>query len=76
MDTGIIDGIKTFTPGTFLVLHWEGRIYLVNSGGHSNKILELSSEGANTADFEYIPRMKLLLIPSFRANRIIAYSVQ
>jgi sugar lactone lactonase YvrE len=76
LDTGIIDGIKLYKPNHYIVTLWEGRIYLILSNGTITELLDLRSHNIKTADIEYIPEQKLLIIPTFDHNRVIAYRLE
>ncbi len=75
LDTGIIDGIKIYDRHRYLVSHWEGSLYLVTAKGGVEEILNTRGEKINIADFEFIPDRKLIVIPTFRDNRVIAYRI-
>jgi sugar lactone lactonase YvrE len=72
----VLDGIKVDTDGSYLVSHWEGQVYRVNAAGEPVEILDLLPSGLNAADFEYIPDQRLLIIPTFLGNRVVAYRLQ
>jgi hypothetical protein len=56
-------------------------VYLVYKTGHVKQILDLremspvSGPRVNSADLEYIPEKKLLIIPTFYDQRILAYEL-
>ncbi len=70
---GVIDGIKSFGNGRLFVSHWEGQVYLVEPDGTITRVLDLQEVGLNTADFEYVPEQRLLIIPTFLGNKLVAY---
>jgi sugar lactone lactonase YvrE len=76
MDTGIIDGIKNYKNEYYIVTLWEGRIYLINSGGIVKELLDVRSSNIRTADIEFIPELNLIVIPTFDYNRVIAYRIK
>lgn len=75
-DTGGIDGLKGTGEGGYLFSDWLGNVYLVHKDKSIEKILDTSGAGINAADIEYIPAMKLLLVPTFNDNRVMAYELQ
>ena len=73
-EPGVIDGIRTDGAGNILVSHWEGRIYCVTpSVAMTSKLLDTSVPGPYCADFEYIPAIGLIVIPTFFENTLHAY---
>jgi sugar lactone lactonase YvrE len=72
----VLDGIKVDTDGSYFVSHWEGQVYRVGPDGVPVEVLDLMPEGMNTADFEYIADRRLLIVPTFLGNRVIAYRVK
>jgi len=73
LGAGIIDGIRVDNKGNFLVSHWEGLVYLISPEGKVIKILDTLKDMVNTADFEFIKKKNLLIIPTFMGNKIVAY---
>ncbi len=73
LGAGVIDGIRVDNEGNYLVSLWKGQTYLVSPSGEVLEILNLSSEGLNIADFEFVREQNLLVIPTFMGNRIVAY---
>lgn len=76
LGAGVIDGIRADNEGNLLVSHWEGKVYLVFSTGEVIEVLDLSGEGLNTADFEFIKEQNLLVIPTFLGNKVVAYRLK
>ena len=71
---GFIDGIRVDKDGNFLVSLWKGKIYKVSKDGSITLILHTENRGLYSADFEYIPEKRLLIVPTFYNNTIRAYS--
>ena len=76
LDTGIIDGIKLYKNDYYIVTLWEGRIYMVLPSGAVNELLDVRNSDIKTADIEFIPELKLIVIPTFSHNRVIAYRIE
>lgn len=70
---GFIDGIRVDNSGSLLVSLWRGKIYRVNASGEIELIFHTQETGQFSADFEYIPKQRLLLIPTFFDNKVVAY---
>ena len=73
---GFIDGIRPDGRGNLLVSLWKGKIYRVNKDGDIKLILHTTNKGLYSADFEYIPKKDLLIIPTFYKNKVIAYTLK
>ncbi len=72
----IMDGVKPYGQGQFLMGDWTGRLFLVEESGESVELLNTQEAAINIADFEYIPEKKLLVIPTLAGNEVIAYSLE
>jgi sugar lactone lactonase YvrE len=70
---GGIDGLKSNGEGSYFISDWKGKIQLVSTDEKPVLLLNTSEQGINAADLEYIPSQKLLLIPTFSNNRVVAY---
>ncbi len=72
---GGIDGLKSDGNGNYIISDWKGKVQLVNPEKPPVVLLDTSRQGVNAADLEYIPSEKLLLIPTFGNNRVVAYRI-
>ncbi len=75
-DTGGIDGLEATGDGGYLFSDWQGNVYLTGKDGQIEKILDTTQAGINAADIEYIPSIRLLLVPTFFDNRVMAYELK
>lgn len=75
-NTGGIDGLEGTGDGRYLFSDWQGSVYLAGSDGKIEKLLDTSPLNINAADIEYIPSLKLLLVPTFYDNRVMAYELK
>jgi hypothetical protein len=71
-DAGGIDGIKRMEDGNFVFSHWAGGIFITKEN-QIIKLLDTSAEGINSADIDYIKESRLILVPTFNDNRVVAY---
>ncbi|WP_162426845.1 SMP-30/gluconolactonase/LRE family protein [Pontibacter pudoricolor] len=69
------DGITKAGSDGYFVSNWDGEIYYVNMEGKKWKILDTKAKNVNAADITYSEETKLLYVPTFRDNRVVAYSV-
>ncbi|MBN2416094.1 SMP-30/gluconolactonase/LRE family protein [bacterium] len=75
LGAGVIDGIRVLPEGGFLVSHWEGRIYEISPKGEVI-ILADHTGSFNAADFEYVPEKRMIVIPTFVDNRVVAFRLR
>ncbi len=61
--------------GYYIVSDWEGEIFMIGPDNNAVSLLRTKDTGYNTADIEYVPEMKLLLVPTFFKNSVIAYKL-
>ncbi|HLN54091.1 MAG TPA: hypothetical protein VK212_10315 [Lentimicrobium sp.] len=74
--TGAIDGLKGVGDSTYLVSDWEGRVHLVQQGQPKILLLDMTSQQINAADIEYDPFDRILYVPTFYKNSVIAYKLR
>lgn len=70
---GMIDGLKSIGPDTYVISDWNGKIQIVNRAGMTTVVMDTSSRKIQAADLEYIAAEKMLLVPTFFDNRVVAY---
>lgn len=76
LHTGGIDGLKSVGQGLYIVTDWQGKTQLIAKDKAPIVLLDTTEEQINAADFEYIPGKKMILIPTFFNNRVMAYQLQ
>lgn len=73
---GIIDGIQTDQDGNTIVSHWEGKVYRISPSGQVKKLLDTTVPEINCADLEFIGEKKLIVIPTFFVNKVMAFALK
>lgn len=68
------DGIEAVGNGDYIVTCWPGVVYYVKADGNFEKLLDVEGE-FNTADLGYDARKKIVYIPTFNGNSVIAYQL-
>jgi len=71
-----IDGLRGDGKGNYFISDWQGKTSLVTASGQIIVLIDTTASKINAADLEYIPSKKLLLIPTFFDNRVVAYTVE
>jgi sugar lactone lactonase YvrE len=69
------DGIEAVGDGGYLVSSWNGKVTYVAPDGRTKEILNTTADGVSAADIEYIAEKKLLLVPTFYKNKVVAYDL-
>ncbi|NGF57538.1 SMP-30/gluconolactonase/LRE family protein [Parapusillimonas sp. SGNA-6] len=69
------DGLEPVGNGDFLVTCWAGIIYYVKADGQIEKLQDVQGK-MNTADLGYDADNKVIYIPTFNNNSVIAYTLQ
>lgn len=70
------DGIVTDGKDNYFVSDWNGQLFYVQAGGEKQQLLDSREQKINTADIEYVRSQKLLIVPTFFKNKLVAYRVQ
>ncbi|TKK66202.1 ATP-binding protein [Ilyomonas limi] len=68
------DGLVILDDSTYLASRWQGEIYLIKNG-KEQQLLDTKADSSNTADIDYIPSEKLVLVPTFLKNKVVAYKL-
>jgi sugar lactone lactonase YvrE len=74
--TGYIDGFVAAGNGKFLISDWQGHVQLIEPGKPNQKLLDTTPLKINAADIEFIIPEKILLVPTFFDNKIVAYKLK
>lgn len=70
------DGLETFTKDSFLASCWAGLVYEIKMDGTITQLMDTRTEKINTADIGFDAKKKIMYIPTFLKNSVIAYQVQ
>ncbi|WP_128547524.1 SMP-30/gluconolactonase/LRE family protein [Larkinella soli] len=73
---GNTDGIVAEGKKNFIVSDWNGQIFHITADGQKRQLLDARAQKMNTADLEYIPGRRLLIVPTFLKNRLVAYRLE
>jgi sugar lactone lactonase YvrE len=76
LGSGTIDGIRSARNGVLIVSHSEGKVYRISPAGEVQKMLDTSVPEINSADFEFVERQNMLVIPTLVDNKVMAYQLQ
>ena len=71
-----LDGIVMVAENEFIISNYHGLLWWVKSDGNKQLLLDTRSNGIMSNDISYDSKTKILYVPSFSTNRIIAYKVK
>ena len=70
------DGIVPVGNGDYLASSWKGEVFYITSDWDRIQLLDTRAEKINAADIEFVINEKLLLVPTFFDNRVVAYHLR
>ena len=73
---GGTDGIENFTGNDFLVSCWQGALWYVHADGKKELLFDGKAQNTNTADIGFDPKTKIVYVPTFFRNSVIAFQVK
>ena len=70
------DGIEfTGMAGYYMVSDWTGEVFLIYPDNSKTSVLQTRDQKKNTADIGFIQETKVLLVPTFFGNQVVAYEL-
>ena len=73
---GGTDGIENINGNDFLVSCWQGALWYVHADGTKELLFDGKSQKTNTADIGFDPKTKIVYVPTFFRNSVIAFQVK
>ncbi len=70
---GGTDGIEHVTKKEYLVSCWSGTIYYVYPDGRKEELLNTTADKINSADIGYDAKARIVYVPTFWKNNVVAY---
>ena len=70
------DGIERVAPNQYLISCWNGIVYYVVAGAQKVTLFDTRSEKINSADIGYDAKKKIIYVPTFLKNNVVAYQLQ
>ena len=67
------DGIEMVKPNEYIVSAWSGVIYYIFADGNKQTLLDTRPQKSNTADIGYDPKNRIVYVPTFYGNKVVAY---
>ena len=69
------DGVEQLDNGDFIVSCWSGLIYYVKANGTTTILIDTRDQKMNTADIAWDGAKKVLYVPTFFKNKVVAYKL-
>jgi sugar lactone lactonase YvrE len=73
---GVTDGLEQVKGDDFIVSCWAGTIWYVNADGTKTKLLDTQAEKKNTADIAFDKKNRILYVPTFGGNTVMAFELK
>ncbi|WP_207513615.1 SMP-30/gluconolactonase/LRE family protein [Longitalea luteola] len=73
---GGTDGVEHVKGKDYIVSCWAGSIWYVNGDGTKQNLLDTREQKINTADIGYDAKNRIVYVPTFFKNNIIAYELK
>lgn len=73
---GFTDGIEPVKEGGFIVSCWAGVIYFVDLNGKKELLIDGRQGKINSADIGYDPEKRIVYVPTFWKNSVVAYELK
>lgn len=70
------DGIEQVQKNEYLVSSWNGVIYYIYADGNKQVLLDTRPQKINTADIGYDPKNRIVYVPTFYGNKVVAYQLR
>lgn len=73
---GGVDGIEQIDASSFLISCWSGVVWHVKTDGTKKLLLDTRAEKINAADIGYDRKKKIVYVPTFWVNNVVAYALK
>jgi DNA-binding beta-propeller fold protein YncE len=73
---GVLDGLEPISENEYLLSTWQGTIYYIGKDGSNEVILDTRDQKINAADIGYDPEKRIVYVPTFFKNSVVAYELK
>lgn len=70
------DGIEPIGNGDYIISCWIGLIYYMDKNGKIEMLIDTRDQKRNTADIGYDPKNKIVYVPTFFKNSVVAFQLK
>jgi sugar lactone lactonase YvrE len=72
---GLGDGLVADEAGNLLLTHHEGRLLRISPEGAITCLIDTTATGQSLADLTYVPGRRMVVIPTFLDQGLVAYAI-
>jgi hypothetical protein len=72
---GGTDGIEHVSGMDFIVSAWAGTVWYIDGKGNKEVLLDTRDRKINSADIGYDAQKRILYVPTFFKNSVVAYKL-
>ncbi|MNC92886.1 hypothetical protein D3C83_93970 [compost metagenome] len=73
---GGVDGVENVEGNDFIVSCWAGVIHYIKGDGTRETLLDSREQKINTADIGYDAKKRIVYVPTFFKNSVVAYELK
>ena len=73
---GMIDGLKAYGSFGYIMSNWKGKTQIVSHGGKVTVLVDTTPQKIQSVDLEYVAHKRMLVIPTFFHNKVVAYRIR
>ena len=73
---GGVDGVENVTGNDFIVSCWQGTLHYVKGDGTREVLLDTHEQKINSADIGYDSKQRIVYVPTFFKNTVVAYDLK
>lgn len=73
---GVLDGIEPVSKDEFLISTWQGTVFYIKADGGKDLLLDTRADKINAADIGYDPKKRIVYVPTFFKNSVVAYELK
>ena len=73
---GGVDGVENVTGNDFIVSCWQGTVHYVKGDGTREVLLDTHEQKINSADIGYDSKHRIVYVPTFFKNTVVAYDLK
>ncbi|MCW3088832.1 MAG: ATP/GTP-binding protein [Sediminibacterium sp.] len=70
------DGIEMVKPNEYIASCWSGIVYYITADGNKQTLLDTRTQKINSADIGYDAKNRIVYVPTFYRNSIVAYELK
>lgn len=73
--SGVLDGLEPVSQNEFLLSTWQGTLHFIHADGSHELLLDTRDAKISAADIGYDRSKRIVYIPTFNTNTVVAYEL-